>query len=67
MSVLAGGSTSSSMDDVENIGKFSTLKSSPRNDRRVSAFKVKNGRKELKGTHNRAQTHKQHVSTIHTL
>ena len=46
--VLSGGSTASSMTDIENFGKFLNLKGTPTIGRKMSSLKVREGKKEVK-------------------
>ena len=45
--VLSGGSTASSMTDIENFGKFLNLKGTPTIGRKMSSLKVREGKKEV--------------------
>ena len=61
--VLSGGSTASSMTDIENFGKFSNLKGTPTIGRKMFSLKVREGKKEVKKIDQRRKFHKQKVNS----
>eukprot|EP00090_Calanus_glacialis_P014605 TRINITY_DN23427_c0_g1_i1.p1 TRINITY_DN23427_c0_g1~~TRINITY_DN23427_c0_g1_i1.p1 ORF type:complete len:380 (-),score=85.77 TRINITY_DN23427_c0_g1_i1:30-1004(-) len=57
----SGGSTASSMTDIENFGKFSNLKGTPTIERKMSYLNIREGRNEVKKIDQRRKFHKQKV------